>query len=277
VRSEGQNEPLKGRIYELAVPEGPTLTSLKATLTALGAETRPLANEAALSKALRKPHSANGLICDSSFAATLAVWRAAHESVRPAGKPIFILLQAEESRGLRDFLGAPLAGYLLKPLRRSTLLRQLVQSDDHTIASAVSDLRRMTAGEKKTQALKVLLAEDNPVNALLTRTLLEKSNHSVDHVTNGHAVLDYIAKGGRPDLIIMDVQMPELDGLETARRLRTGGLMPDIPILALTANASAADEAECLAAGMNGHMAKPFDRQDLDEAIAALTVKRPAA
>jgi CheY-like chemotaxis protein len=75
----------------------------------------------------------------------------------------------------------------------------------------------------------------------------------------------------------MDVQMPELDGLETARRLRNGDLAPDIPILALTANASAADEAECLAAGMSGHMAKPFDRQDLDEAIAALTAKRPAA
>jgi CheY-like chemotaxis protein len=71
--------------------------------------------------------------------------------------------------------------------------------------------------------------------------------------------------------------MPELDGLETARRLRKGDLVPDIPILALTANASAADEAECLAAGMSGHMTKPFDRQDLDEAIAALTAKRPAA
>ena len=75
----------------------------------------------------------------------------------------------------------------------------------------------------------------------------------------------------------MDVQMPEIDGLETARRIRKGDLAPDVPILALTANASAADEAECFAAGMSGHMAKPFDREDLDEAIAALTAKRPAA
>jgi signal transduction histidine kinase/CheY-like chemotaxis protein len=277
VRNEGPNEPLKGRAYELALPKGPTFASLETTLKGLGAETRHVASEAALSKVLRQPHSANGLICDSSFASTLAIWRTAHERERPAGKPIFILLQAEERRGLRNFLGAPFAGYLLKPLRRSTLLRQLLQSDDHTIASAVKDLRRMTVGEKKVPQLKVLLAEDNPVNALLTRTLLEKSNHSVDHVTNGNAVLDYIAKGGKPDLIIMDVQMPELDGLETARRLRQDSLARDIPILALTASASAADEAECLAAGMNGHMAKPFDRQDLDEAIAALTAKRPAA
>jgi len=277
VRHEGGNEPLKGRAYELALPPGPTFTSLEATLKVLGAETRHVASEVELRQALRKPHSANGLICDSSFAATLAIWRAANERKRPAGKPIFILLQAEERRALRDFLSTPFAGYLLKPLRRSTLLRQLVQSDDHTIASAVKDLRRMTQGERKVLQLNILLAEDNPVNAFLTRTLLEKSNHSVHHVTNGNAVLDYIAQGGRPDLIIMDVQMPELDGLETARRLRNGDLVPDIPILALTANASASDEAECLAAGMNGHMAKPFDRQDLDEAIAALAAKRPAA
>ena len=277
VRHDGQSEPLKGRVYELAVPAGPTFASIEATLRGLGAETRHVAGEPELRKALNNPHSATGLICDSSFAATLAVWRAAHEGKRPAGKPIFTLLQAEERRALRDFLSAPFAGYLLKPLRRATLLRQLLQSDDQTIASAVKDLRRMTSAEKKAARLNILLAEDNPVNALLTRTLLEKSNHAVHHVTNGLGVLDYLAKGGRPDIIIMDVQMPELDGLETARRIRAGDLMPDIPILALTANASAADEAECLAAGMSGHMAKPFDRQDLDEAITALTAKRPAA
>jgi signal transduction histidine kinase/CheY-like chemotaxis protein len=278
VRHDGPSDPLKGRVYELALPVGPTYASLDATLKALGAETRHVSGEAELRDALRQPHSASGLICDSSFAVTLGVWRAAHEGKRPPGKPIFTLLQAEERRALRDFLSAPFAGYLLKPLRRSTLLRQLLQSDDQTIASAVKDLRRMTSSaEKKVPQLKVLLAEDNPVNALLTRTLLEKSNHAVHHVTNGLGVLDYIVQGGRPDLIIMDVQMPELDGLETARRLRNSDLVPDIPILALTANASAADEAECLAAGMSGHMAKPFDRQDLDEAIAALTAKRPAA
>lgn len=277
VRNEKPSEPLQGRVYELAVPAGPTLASLEATLKGLGAETRVIAGDTALRQALRQPHSANGLICDSSFAATLAVWRAAHDGKRPPGKPIFTLLQAEERRALRDFLTIPFAGYLLKPLRRATLLRQVLQSDDHTIASAVSDLRRVASVRKKAPHLNVLLAEDNPVNALLTRTLLEKSDHAVHHVTNGKAVLDYIEKGGRPDLIIMDVQMPELDGLETSRRLRAGTFMPDVPILALTANASSADQAACLAAGMNGHMAKPFDRQDLDEAIAALTARRPAA
>src|SRR5262249_6874476 len=116
VRHEGPSDPLKGRVYELALPTGPTYASLDATLKALGAETRHVAGEAELREALRQPHSATGLICDSSFAVTLGVWRAAHEGRRPPGKPIFTLLQAEERRALRDFLSAPFAGYLLKPL-----------------------------------------------------------------------------------------------------------------------------------------------------------------
>jgi CheY-like chemotaxis protein len=96
-------------------------------------------------------------------------------------------------------------------------------------------------------------------------------------VPTGIAVLDHIASQGRPDLVIMDVEMPGMDGLEAARRIRAGEAARDVPILALTANARAEDYAECLAAGMNGHLSKPFDRQDLDEAIASLTARRDAA
>jgi CheY-like chemotaxis protein len=277
VRNDAPALPLKGRVYELALPSGPTLRGLTANLEAMGATTRHLASEAERSQALASSNSASGLICDSSFSTLLASWRIVHEHERPLGKPVFILLQAEERRALRAFLAPPLAGYLLKPLRRATLLRQLAQSDALMMASAVNGLRRAARPAQPAQHLDVLLAEDDPVNALLTRTLLEKSNHTVHHVTNGRAVLDYIASGGRPDLIIMDVEMPELDGLATTRLLRSGGLIPDIPILALTANATPADQAACAAAGMDGHIAKPFDRQDLHEALAALTAKRSAA
>ncbi len=197
----------------------------------------------------------------------------------PPGKPIFTLLQAEERRALRDFLSVPFAGYLLKPLRRSTLLRQLPQSDDQTIASAVKDLRRMTSSaEKKAPHLNILLAEDNPVNALLARTLLEKIE-SLDPPCDQWA-LRFSTILPRAEDRISSSWMSDAG----TRRARNGAphqnrarLVPAIPILALTANASAADEAECLAAGMSGHIVKPFDRQDLDEAIAALTAKRPAA
>ena len=79
----------------------------------------------------------------------------------------------------------------------------------------------------------------------------------------------------------MDMTMPELDGLETARRIRdlerAHGARSRVPILALTANARREDQAQCLAAGMDGHLPKPFDRTDLEEAIEKLTGARSAA
>jgi CheY-like chemotaxis protein len=134
---------------------------------------------------------------------------------------------------------------------------------------------------KKKAGTQVLLAEDNPVNALLARTMLEKAGCRVTHVVNGKMVLDLLAHGERPDMIVMDVEMPELDGLETTRRIRAlerkSVSMHPVPILALTANSSREDYEECLAAGMDWHLSKPFDRQDLDEAIAKLVRRRSAA
>jgi signal transduction histidine kinase/CheY-like chemotaxis protein len=274
-----EEKPLAGRLYELAVPAGPLLDSLVATLRSFGATTRHLASVGTLRQALsrRSRRSAAGLICDSLYSDLLSAWQAETGSILNIGKPVFVLLQAEERRNLRHLFGAPLSGYLLKPLRRATLLRQLTVRDHDAIADAVADLRELAAATQREAGLTILLAEDNPVSALLARTMLEKAGHRVHHVATGIAVLDHIGQNVRPDLIIMDVEMPGMDGLEAARRIRAGGAAPDIPILALTANARTEDYAECLAAGMNGHLSKPFDRQDLDEAIAALTARRDAA
>lgn len=94
----------------------------------------------------------------------------------------------------------------------------------------------------------------------------------VTHATNGNEVLARVKAGLKPDLIIMDVEMPALDGLKTTRHLRhdeSQNGSPRVPILALTANARAEDIRECHEAGMDGHLSKPFDKQDLDEAIAS--------
>jgi signal transduction histidine kinase/CheY-like chemotaxis protein len=272
-------KPLAGRLYELAIPAGPLLDSLVATLRSFGATTRHLASIGALRQALsrRSRRSAAGLICDSLYSDMLSAWQADTGSIPNIGKPVFVLLQAEERRNLRHLFGPPLSGYLLKPLRRATLLRQLTVRDHDVIADAVADLRELAAATQREAGLTILLAEDNPVSALLARTMLEKAGHRVHHVSTGIAVLDHIGQNLRPDLVIMDVEMPGMDGLEAARRIRAGAVAPDIPILALTANARTEDYAECLAAGMNGHLSKPFDRQDLDEAIAALTARRDAA
>jgi CheY-like chemotaxis protein len=115
--------------------------------------------------------------------------------------------------------------------------------------------------------LRVLIAEDNEVNRLYVSSLLRNDGHSVDVVGNGAEAVAAV-KAERYDLILMDLQMPILDGIAAAQAIR-GLPMPSnvVPIIALTANASAADREAALAAGMNEHLAKPFNRAELSAAI----------
>ncbi|WP_428264078.1 PAS domain-containing protein [Haliangium sp.] len=124
---------------------------------------------------------------------------------------------------------------------------------------------------------RVLLAEDDPTNALLAKRLLVRGGHRVTHVTTGAAAFE--AWLTQPfDLVLMDVQMPELDGLETSRRIRAeeerrGGARTCI--VALTANALAEDEARCLEAGMDAYLPKPVHRDALSAILANLGADEP--
>jgi PAS domain S-box-containing protein len=116
--------------------------------------------------------------------------------------------------------------------------------------------------------LRVLLAEDNPVNQRLATRLLEKLGHRVTLVDNGLAVLDSAGQGGY-DVILMDVQMPALDGLAATRQIRLRELAQGghVPIIAMTARAMAGDRERCLEAGMDDYLSKPVDSQQLREML----------
>ncbi|OYU78875.1 MAG: hypothetical protein CFE45_29140 [Burkholderiales bacterium PBB5] len=105
---------------------------------------------------------------------------------------------------------------------------------------------------------RVLLVEDDPINRELTSYLLADSGQLVDQANDG---LQAVAQAGRAgyDLILMDMQMPGIDGLEATRRIRRLPGLAKLPIVALTANAFADDRADCLAAGMNDFISKPVD------------------
>jgi len=114
----------------------------------------------------------------------------------------------------------------------------------------------------------VLLAEDNPINQKVACLMLAKIGYEVDVVTNGYEVLDAVAQKDYA-AILMDVQMPEMDGLEASRQIRSGDSPardPMIPIIALTAHAMDADRQRSLAAGMDDHASKPIN----SETIAAI-------
>jgi signal transduction histidine kinase/AmiR/NasT family two-component response regulator len=116
--------------------------------------------------------------------------------------------------------------------------------------------------------LRVLLAEDNAVNQRLISRLLEKRGHEVDVVGNGLEALRALALNNY-DLVLMDMQMPELDGLETTARIRTKETDGDKHqlVVALTANAMSEDEERCRAAGMDGYLTKPIQVEKLDEVL----------
>ncbi|MGH9510272.1 MAG: response regulator, partial [Terriglobales bacterium] len=135
-------------------------------------------------------------------------------------------------------------------------------------AGRVESRRRTT--RKPTGALRILVAEDNPVNQKLAMRLLEKRGHKVEVAGNGREALETLGK--KPfDLVLMDLQMPEMGGLEATARIRekerkSGG---HVPIVAMTAHAMKGDRERCLEAGMDGYVSKPVRKNDLFEAIEA--------
>jgi CheY-like chemotaxis protein len=130
--------------------------------------------------------------------------------------------------------------------------------------------------EVQQRGLSVLVAEDNEINALLMRSLLTRLGHQVVITINGEEALEsWLAakSAGTPyDLVLMDIQMPGLDGIETTKRIRLNeaGTGQRTPILALTANTLVEDRYACFEAGMDGFLVKPLDREKLAEALGRL-------
>ena len=123
--------------------------------------------------------------------------------------------------------------------------------------------------------LRLLLAEDNALNREVALKLLGREGAQVDCAEDGLQALAALATT-RYDLVLMDMQMPRLDGLQATRQLRREPRWATLPVLAMTANAGPADRAACLAAGMDGHVGKPFDLDALVGAILSLTGRAPA-
>lgn len=113
----------------------------------------------------------------------------------------------------------------------------------------------------------VLVVDDNDLNRLLGQRLLERDGHSVQVARDGEEALEMIARC-MPDVVLMDLQMPGLDGLQTMREIRSRGVA--VPVIALTANALNGDRERCLAAGMSGYLTKPLDLADLRAALCGL-------
>ncbi len=188
-----------------------------------------------------------------------------------------------------------ISSYLTKPIKQSELLEAILKVIGMTrrdgperplvtrymLGEKLAGGKR--AGEKPSSenrraAYSILVAEDNPINATLASRLIAKEGHSLRLANNGKEAL--AASQEEPfDLILMDIQMPEMDGFEATAAIRAAerGTGRHIPIIALTAHAMTGDKERCLEAGMDGYVTKPIRIKELREAIATHAPKRPSA
>jgi PAS domain S-box-containing protein len=198
------------------------------------------------------------------------------------------LIRPGDRHELPALKAAGFTGYLVKPVRAASLAARLGAQDSfaHALADTVDEINgSATESESmsKGSGMSILVAEDNEINALLARVLLTRLGHRPVIADNGAAAValwDAARAAGTPyDLVLMDVQMPVMDGLEATRRIRTieSGLRgaqsqdkaPPARIVALTANAYAEDRDSCMAAGMDGLLVKPLDRERLRDVLEA--------
>ena len=183
-----------------------------------------------------------------------------------------VLISPKERSSLPTLQSSGFDGYLIKPVRQHSLLRR--------VDAVTREGRDLEPDERITEAparavaaassLKVLVAEDNRINVLLATALLKKLGHEVHTVGNGREALEALAARSY-DLVLMDVHMPEMDGMEATRRIREaesqGRRKVRTPIVALTASTLEGDRQICIDAGMDDFLSKPLDPEALKAAI----------
>jgi signal transduction histidine kinase/CheY-like chemotaxis protein len=192
-------------------------------------------------------------------------------------QPAIVLVTAfgrEEVREEAERL--QLDGFLVKPVTKSMIVDTLV----NVFAEEGGHPAKPDAGEevRRLRGARILLAEDNEINQQIAIELLEGAGATVVVARNGREAVDALARTDAPsgfDVVLMDLQMPEMDGLQATARIRSDARFATLPIVAMTAHATIEERQRCLAAGMNDHVAKPIDPDQLIETVARFNAVSP--
>ena len=193
--------------------------------------------------------------------------------------PCLVLLAPNARAALPQIRAKGFAGYLVKPVRQSSLVTQLLHCHDgiampeteSTSPAGDAGSQRLQTHETR-EGLDILLAEDNAINMLLIRELLRRRGHRITEVTTGTDAVR-AASEAEFDLLLTDIHMPGMDGIEAARAIRAGEAHTGnrrLPIVALTADALEEGKQACLEAGMDGFLTKPVNPRELEEMLRVL-------
>ena len=219
------------------------------------------------------------------------------EAARTHAARRIVMFTPATRQELQPSANSAFTGYLVKPLRAASLAARLTAAPEIVAPSLTIEIQAepaetpanppsqdLSLQDPSVQGLSILVAEDNEINALLMRSLLGRLGHHAVITTNGEEALESwlsAKSAGSPyDLVLMDIQMPQLNGIETTKRIRgleAGQPGRRTPILALTANTLVEDRYACFEAGMDGFLIKPLDREKLAEALAGLAASRHLA
>ncbi len=277
---------LTGHPVMLVAPQSIETSLLARRLERWGAETCTTSD----------PAVAHALLPERAWHAVLVDHAMGGHEIRRLGQAArghaarrIVMVTPSTRQDLQATGAAAFTGYLVKPLRTASIAARLsTPADASTLlltAGGQSGRGRRepsgTPAATSAPGLSILVAEDNEINALLARSLLTRLGHAVTVATNGEEALKSwdaaLAAGTSYDLVLMDVQMPKLDGIEATRKIRereAARFGRRTTVLALTANALIDDRQVCFEAGMDGFLVKPLDRERLADALAGLTAAR---
>ena len=283
--SDGEQKPfaapdLTGQPVMLVAPQSIEASLVARRLQRWGAQTC-MVSDVAVAQALLPERTWHAVLIDRGLGAGEV--EALGETARRHATQRIVMFTPADRHELQPSASSAFTGYLIKPLRTASLAARLSAAPEVTAPNLADEALIETPGRAgaPSRGLAVLVAEDNEINALLMRSLLTRLGHHAVITTDGEEALEsWLAarSAGTPyDLVLMDIQMPQLDGIETTRRIRereAGEPGRRTPILALTANTLVEDRYACFEAGMDGFLIKPLDREKLAEALTGLATSR---